>query len=49
MFKFFKKNKIQVDIVYNKIVFLSRNKSLYTKLNLDDTFHNRINLIFLHT
>jgi len=48
MFNFFKINKTQVDLVYNKIVLLSRNKSFYTKVNLDDTFHNRINLIFFH-
>ena len=35
--------------LYNKIVSLSRNKLLYTKLQLNDTFQNRINLIFLHT
>ena len=34
--------------LYNKIVSLSRNKLLYTKLQLNDTFQNRINLIFLH-
>ena len=34
--------------LYNKILFLSRNKSFYTKLGLIDTFQNRINLIFLH-
>jgi len=48
MLSFFKINKTQVDLVYNKIVSLSRNKSFYTKVNLDDTFHNRINLIFFH-
>ena len=40
--------KSQENKLYNKILFLSRNKSLYTKLGLIDTFQNRINLIFLH-
>ena len=34
--------------LYNKIVFLSRNKFLYNIFHIDDTFQNRINLIFLH-
>jgi len=38
----------QEDKLYNKILFLSRNKLFYTKLDLRDTFQNRINLIFLH-
>ena len=38
----------QENKLYNKILFLSRNKSFYTKLGLIDTFQNRINLIFLH-
>ena len=36
------------DKLYNKVLDLSRNKLFYTKLNLKDTFENRINLIFLH-
>ena len=36
------------DKLYNKIIFLSRNKLLYTKFDLKDTFQNRINLIFFH-
>ena len=48
MNKYLNKNKYNVDILYNKIVFLSRNKLFYTKLNLKDTFQNRINLIFIH-
>ena len=44
----FKQIKSQENILYNKILFLSRNKSFYTKLGLIDTFQNRINLIFLH-
>tara|TARA_B100000029_G_scaffold103766_1_gene94327 strand:- start:4450 stop:4971 length:522 start_codon:yes stop_codon:yes gene_type:complete len=36
------------DKLYNKVLDLSRNKLFYTKLDLKDTFENRINLIFLH-
>ena len=48
MNKYSKKIKYQEDKLYNKILLLSRNKLLYTKLNLKDSFQNRINLIFLH-
>ena len=48
MFKFIKRNKTQEDLIYNKILLLSRNNLFYTKLGLKDTFQNRINLIFLH-
>ena len=34
--------------LYNNIVSLSRNKLLYTKFMLSDTFQNRIHLIFIH-
>ena len=34
--------------LYNKILLLSRNKFFYTELNFNDSFQNRINLIFLH-
>ena len=34
--------------LYNKILILSRNKLLYSKLDLHDNFTNRIYLIFLH-
>ena len=44
----FKQIKSQENKLYNKILFLSRNKLFYTKLRLIDTFQNRINLIFLH-
>ena len=44
----FNQIKSQENKLYNKILFLSRNKSFYTKLGLIDTFQNRINLIFLH-
>ena len=42
------KNTEQVNNLYNNIVTLSRNKLFYTKLGLNDTFQNRINLIFIH-
>ena len=44
----YKQNKSQENKLYNKILLLSRNKLFYTKLDLIDTFQNRINLIFLH-
>jgi len=44
----FKQIKSQENKLYNKILFLSRNKLFYTKLCLIDSFQNRINLIFLH-
>ena len=44
----FKQIKSQENKLYNKILFLSRNKLFYTKLRVIDTFQNRINLIFLH-
>ena len=48
MFKHLKQHKPQELNLYNKILLLSRNKLLYTKINLNDTFQNRINLIFIH-
>ena len=36
------------DLLYNKILLLSRNKFFYTQTNLKDSFQNRINLIFIH-
>ena len=48
MIKYLKQIKSQEKLLYNKILFLSRNKLFYTKLSLNDTFQNRINLIFLH-
>lgn len=44
----FKQIKSPENKLYNKILFLSRNKLFYTKLGLIDTFQNRIYLIFLH-
>tara|TARA_Y100000590_G_C15505828_1_gene933482 strand:- start:322 stop:840 length:519 start_codon:yes stop_codon:yes gene_type:complete len=43
------KFKIHENALYNHIISLSRNKLFYTTFYLDDTFQNRINLIFLHT
>ena len=40
--------KFDLEKLYNKIVLLSRNKFLYSVFHIDDTFQNRINLIFLH-
>tara|TARA_B100000029_G_C17362981_1_gene883199 strand:+ start:419 stop:943 length:525 start_codon:yes stop_codon:yes gene_type:complete len=48
MFQILKNNQVQENLLYNKILSLSRNKLLYTKFFLDDTFQNRINLIFIH-
>ena len=49
MYKFFKHKRENESVLYNKILSLSRNKMLFTKFNLADTFQNRIGLIFLHT
>ena len=43
-----KKINTQEDTLYNNILELSRNKLLFTKFNLADTFQNRIHLIFIH-
>ena len=48
MYKFFIKNEVHEEKLYNKILLLSRNKFFYTKIALKDTFQNRINLIFIH-
>ena len=48
MYKFTNKVKTSVDELYNKILLLSRNKLLYSRLGLNDTFYNRIILIFMH-
>ena len=40
-----KKNEVNL---YNKIFLLSRNKLFYTEIGLEDSFQNRINLIFIH-
>tara|TARA_Y100000590_G_scaffold135543_1_gene155052 strand:- start:13688 stop:14212 length:525 start_codon:yes stop_codon:yes gene_type:complete len=36
------------NLIYNKILLLSRNKLFYTDFGLSDTFQNRIHLIFIH-
>ena len=48
MGKLSNKNKSKEFILYNNILFLSRNKLFYTKFDLIDTFQNRIHLIFIH-
>jgi cytochrome b pre-mRNA-processing protein 3 len=48
MIKLTKQKNSKVDLIYNKILLLSRDKIFYTKFNLIDTFDNRINLIFIH-
>jgi len=42
-------NESQEDKLYNKLLSLSRNKFLYTEFAIEDTFQNRINLIFIHS
>ena len=37
------------DKLYNKLLSLSRNKFLYTKFAIEDSFQNRISLIFIHS
>jgi cytochrome b pre-mRNA-processing protein 3 len=48
MLKIYKKISTNEIILYNNILLLSRNKVFYTKLKINDTFQNRINLIFIH-
>ena len=48
MFNFYNKTKVQENKLYNKILILSRNKLLYKKFKISDTFQNRIYLIFFH-
>ena len=38
-----------IEVLYNKIVLLSRNKSFFVDMSVKDTFQNKINLIFFHT
>lgn len=49
MFKSSTKNEHLIELLYNNILSLSRNKLLYSKIALKDTFQNRIHLIFIHT
>ena len=48
MVKNLKQNITKENILYNNILLLSRNELFYTKFDLEDTFQNRIHLIFLH-
>jgi cytochrome b pre-mRNA-processing protein 3 len=48
MTQYIKQINTQKDILYNNILLLSRNKLFYTKFDLNDTFQNRIHLIFIH-
>ena len=48
MLKRIKQLNCKEDILYNNILLLSRKKLFYTKFDLNDTFQNRIHLIFIH-
>ena len=48
MFKKQSSNDSTENLIYNKILTLSRNKLFYTEFGLSDTFQNRIHLIFIH-
>ena len=48
MSKYIKQIGTQEDKLYNNILLFSRNKLFYTKFDLNDTFQNRIHLIFIH-
>ena len=48
MLKNLEQNNPQESILYNNILLLSRNKVFYTTFNLEDSFQNRIYLIFMH-
>jgi len=48
MTKYIKHTNQQKDILYNNILLLCRNSIFYTKFDLNDTFQNRIHLIFIH-
>ena len=43
------KNEHLIENLYSNILLLSRNKLFYNKIGLNDTFQNRIYLIFMHT
>ena len=43
-----KNTNTKENILYNNILLLSRNKVLFTKFSLVDSFHNRIILLFIH-
>ena len=48
MTKYTERVYLQKDIFYNNILLLCRNTLFYTKFHLNDTFQNRILLIFIH-
>ena len=48
MTKYTEQVNAQKDIFYNNILLLCRNILFYTKFDLNDTFQNRIHLIFIH-
>ena len=48
MTKYIKQADSQKDVLYNNILLLCRNTLFYTKFDLNDTFQNRIHLIFIH-
>ena len=48
VFNFLKQKHLLHNELYNKILSLSRDKIFYTKFGLNDTFQNRIYLIFFH-
>ena len=48
MLSYIKQVNTREAILYNNILLLSRNKLFYTKFDLNDTFQNRIHLIFIH-
>ena len=48
MIKNINQNNTKENVLYNNILLLSRNKFFYTKIDLSDTFQNRIYLIFIH-
>ena len=48
MSKYTKQIISPVNMLYNKILLLSRNKLFYTNFDLNDNFQNRIHLIFIH-
>ena len=45
---FFKKENKQVKIIYQNIIEISRSKFFYLKLNLNDDFETRFDLIIFH-
>tara|TARA_Y100000590_G_C15299788_1_gene855848 strand:+ start:141 stop:662 length:522 start_codon:yes stop_codon:yes gene_type:complete len=49
MTKDFKQVNTKEKILYKNLLLLSRNTLFYTKFDLEDSFQNRIHLIFIHT